>query len=265
VREAFAGVGRATYIQLAPALLPRRHAAADALAPVRLAVALELAVGRAAVSACRMCRVWRHRGILSDIDAAADWFDSPSCPLLTISGFATNAAVHRPSRQSENDGAPAATAQRAAMDAHSLSLDDDVYPAPSETSKHEKMARWQRVCILRETARDFNVALAKADHPAVNHAANQRDYILTELPPPVAAAINAEVRPVLHRECVGFPVPSATPPACLPAWLPAWLPASPSLPDANLAGTRDLYRKRVGNNTELFAAVRPRIPSGCVR
>ena len=68
-----------------------------------------------------------------------------------------------------------------------------------EISKHEKMARWQRVCILRETARDFNVALANSHHPAVNHAANQRDYILTELPPPVAAAISAEVRPVLRR------------------------------------------------------------------
>ena len=72
--------------------------------------------------------------------------------------------------------------------------------AAGEVSNHEKMARWQRLCILRETARDFNLALANADHPAVNHAANQRDYILTELPPPVAAAINAEVRSVLHRE-----------------------------------------------------------------
>ena len=78
-----------------------------------------------------------------------------------------------------------------------------------EVSKHEKMARWQRLCILRETARDFNLALANADHPAVNHAANQRDYILTELPPPVAAAINAEVRSVLHREY------HMLPPTCL--------------------------------------------------
>lgn len=88
----------------------------------------------------------------------------------------------------------------------------------TETSKHEKMARWQRVCILREAARAFQLPHGNREHPAVNHAANQRDYILTELPPPVAAAIADEVRPVLRR-------------------------------------TRDLYRKRVGNKTELFAAV----------
>lgn len=85
------------------------------------------------------------------------------------------------------------------MDRHSPGVDGTALPA-AEISKHEKMARWQRLCILRETARDFKVAPANVDHPAVNHAANQRDYILTELPPPVAAAINAEVRSVLHRE-----------------------------------------------------------------
>jgi hypothetical protein len=73
------------------------------------------------------------------------------------------------------------------------------------TSKYEMMARWQRVCILRQMSRHFqelglgSIGSDEVTGRAVIHAANQEDYIITELPPPVATAIGLEVGPVYRR------------------------------------------------------------------
>ena len=99
------------------------------------------------------------------------------------------------------------------------------------TSKHEKMARWQRVCILRQVSSQFcqlahgdtiQTALDEKTMGAVLHAANQKDYITTELPPAVAAAVQQEVRPVYRR-------------------------------------LRDLYKRRLGTNNELYRAVHTKL------
>ena len=73
-------------------------------------------------------------------------------------------------------------------------------------SKHEKMARWQRACILRHVTRQFKAMGPNEENcmfvgaqGAVLHVANQRDYITTELPPPIAAAVASEVSPVYRR------------------------------------------------------------------
>jgi hypothetical protein len=73
-------------------------------------------------------------------------------------------------------------------------------------NRYEKMERWLRACTLHDVMVQFegmglrsNQATWPGAGRAVLHAANQRDHIRVDLPPPIASAIGQEVLPVFRR------------------------------------------------------------------